>query len=412
MIVRRHVHLMDRAGLIIGTPSIRGLTLWRGRGLRTLRRMLGKYQALVQDLPIKHLPPPSPLAPRQPYEQVFGDYANTYTLTDDPHRMLRADNIVPNVGAAQKDAGPTSGRLSVSGLFRRFAGPVSPVFREVYIWPCTQIDQVVPEDRIPSTLSQHLEVLQEFFGWLGLETIAVRVDDFDHYGRESLLIVTALPGGSPTILATVYVLADHLHERLGLPDDHAAIDVGMTAKPLAVSVLVHDDERGLALASGPTDIQVLLMTGEHDDVSCWLDEMATAGIRVVLRRTGPNRTRRDRVERQAHAAGIPVVVGLGRDGFPDGARIATRHPLRRQSLAGLPGTADMQALLNANDARLRARSAGLMQRLTRQSEIALCESCSEKKGFVGELTPRRPAPCSLCAGPGRRVLKVESGRFY
>jgi hypothetical protein len=420
-----HARLLHDAGYILREPAVRGFTVWRGRGLRVIDRITDEYRRLLSDLAPELVVDPDAVVQAAPYRTIFGDYENVFRLGGSvSSRMLRADNVVdavPSLLDGARGAGQHS-RLTISGLYRRSRGPVSPLFRETYIWPCLEVNHLTRRSDTGDALREHLERLRQLFAWMGLATFVIEVDELGHYGRSSYLVATVLPDGSPTVLATVYALGELLLQRLDVPESYDVVDVGLTAKPLAVATLVHADGRGLMLPSGLTETQLGILVRRPTSpagggapagtVEAWLDRLAASSIRVELQEIAVGTRAAAAGERRLHRRGAPLVVGLRPLTHGAEARVSARAPLRRWTESALPEPSRIAETLASHDQRLTQRSSSLVASYLDSSVAHLCDRCAPAVAHFGRPVCAGRGPCVRCGTRAQPRLLTRAGRFY
>jgi hypothetical protein len=414
-----YVQALQAAEFIMGPPVIKGVPLWRGRGIDAVRLLVEAFADLVRERHPVGVVEHSFLASQADNRRVFGDYTNdVYELVDvpdNPDALFRSDNIVSSL--AQLDRERSDGPLvAVGTVMRHFPGRTPPLFRDRQVWPVVELNQLVPEHSAVAALDHYRTVVERLLWSLAVPSVTVCTDELAGYGKTTYLVVTALPNRRPTVLATLYVLSDELRRALG--QDQDVIDVGFTGKVLATAAMVHTDARGLMLASAIAPVQLGITAAEETDLSrCagWLDALRAAGIRYELRRSAPGTRSRARAERAWHRTGVPLVVGLDRS--PGSVVLCSRLPRQRTELSALPDPATVREHLRAHDDRLRASAQRLMTDTAERGGHVrtLCDRCAGALGssVFGHLVPETRGPCETCADEAGRGLFISAeGRFY
>jgi hypothetical protein len=413
-----YVRHLERAGLIMDPPRVKGMVVWSDAGLRVVRHLVEHFRTLVaarrEPAVVEH----GFLADPAEYHAVFGGYANVYAVAPAAARfagrLLRADNLVTTMAGLRAD-GTDGPRLAVGGLLRRFDGRTPPLFRDRYIWPAVQLtERVVPAAAL-ELLEYYRTATERLFASVGLATVTVRTTALDDYGKVTYLVVTALPNGRPTVLATLYVLADRLRHALGEARD--VVDVGFTGKVLATCAMLHADRHGLALPSTLAPVQLAVTTGPDTDparTGTLLASLRAAGVRTAARTAARATSIRNRAEPGWQALGTPLVLGLDRE-KPGDVALALRQPLARRRLAAPPAPDTVREWLREHDRRLLSRSADLLDRtLSTGAHLrALCTRCASTADAFGTLIPEERASCATCGAPDApRTFISTEGRFY
>lgn len=405
------------AGILAPGPAARGISVWRERGLEVVRFLL--------ELLVARLQPCMPMVVEHPflmdaehYGKVFAEYRNTYQVFASEaggHAVFRPDNMHASVALLKENAhqGPI---VAFGGLLRVLSGPAAPLFRERYIWPSIQINELVDRRDSQSVLDRYQHVLESLIECLGLPVISVRTDSLSRYGQLCYLAVSVMPDGRPTVVATSFVMADRYRVALGVEQD--VIDVGFTGKLLALVAAHHRDHRGLVLPSSIAPLQLGVVTGDAGSswqgLRRWMGELQASGVRVGV--VGPHdaRFRRHRAERRLHRLGVPLVLGMTAEGRL--IRTARRRPLRRGHLTELPSPAAVRAELGDCDADLLAVGRARFDRGLRQGGLLrhTCHPCAARAGLpvFGWTTPAHRTCCTYCCGDGGEALVSDTGRFY
>ncbi|MGW7723100.1 hypothetical protein ACWGJ6_07090 [Streptomyces canus] len=354
------------------------------------------------------------LMPSEEYSGVFGDYGNVYGLAGAPAgfpALLRPDNLVTNVGRLlqAQDPGP---RIAVGGILRDAPGKTPPLFRDRFIWPAVQLTHRVGDTEAQQGLDFYSRVVETLVTELALPVVTVRTPALADYGRVTHLAVSVLPDGRPTVLATLYLLADRLRTALG--DQLQILDIGFTGKLIALCAMLHHDARGLALPSMLAPVQVGITVADSGDaLAPWLARLTHRGIRWSLSRPCGGEKARSRAEARWHRLGVPLVIGVDRE--PGAVIRATRLPLRREPLLGLPEPDRILADLAAHDDRLTRATMRLFTTALRDGGFLrdACETCAKSLPVFGVLVPERRRPCESCgAADGTALFISEQGRFY
>jgi hypothetical protein len=407
-----YVRALEAAEFIMGPPSIKGIPLWRGPGLRAVHLLIDGFLKLVAGRQEADVVEHGFLASSEANKEVFGSYANVYELADLPGKQFRSDNIVSSVGLLRRE-GSGAPVVSVGSILRDSPGKTPPLFRDRNIWPVVELNQLVNGEESVELLGFYATVIEDLLWSIGIPSVTVETPALASYGKTTYLTVAVLPNKRPTVLATLYVLADEL--RLALGERHDVIDVGFTGKLLATAAMMHVDARGLALPStlAPVQVGVTLSAGS-DRSERWLEELRGNGLRCgTVLANGPGA--RARAERSWHRRSVPLVIGLDRT--PGAVTACTRVPLERAELTELPSPRAVRELLAAGDARLAKTARRLFDSAMGEGGHlrSMCGPCAEAAGLAvfGVVVPSPRVRCERCGdSAGQRLFISDEGRFY
>ncbi|AGL19160.1 hypothetical protein [Actinoplanes sp. N902-109] len=411
-----YVQALEAAGLLMGRPAIKGIPLWRGPGLAVVRLLVQRFAGIVRERYAAPLVEHDFLASQADNRQVFGDFGNVYEIVDlagNADAQLRSDNIVSSVGLLDRGAAPAA-LIAVGSILRHFPGRTAPLFRDRLIWPVVEVNQLAPAPDAPAVLDFYRGAVERFLAEIAIPAITLRTDALDAYGKRTYLTVAALPDGRPTVLATLYLLAEQLQQALGSERD--VVDVGFTGKVLATVAMVHTDNRGLMLPAALAPVQVGITVDAGTDLADHgrrLAALQRAGIRFAVRRAASSSRSRSRAEKAWHRQGVPLVLGLDRT--PGSVVLCARRPLRRETLAAFPGPEQLRARLDEHDAALRAHAQRLLDRVVAEQVRVLCTSCAghDDLPVFGAIEPPVPGICDACGGKHAHAVFVSAeGRFY
>ncbi|MEC3978043.1 hypothetical protein [Amycolatopsis sp. H20-H5] len=411
-----YVRALEAAKFIMGPPSIKGIPLWRGAGLRAVQLLIEGFLALVARREEAAFAEHGFLSSAEANKEVFGSYANVYELLDvpgHPGTQFRSDNIVTSIARLQREdsAAPV---VAVGSILRDAAGKTPPLFRDRNIWPVVELNQLADSDKALELLGFYATVIEDLLWSIGVPSVTVETPALASYGKTTYLTVAVLPNKRPTVLATLYILADEL--RVALGEQHDVIDVGFTGKLLATAAMVHVDARGLALPStiAPVQVGVTLSAGNDQAQSAqWLEELRAGGLRCETTLAG-SQGARARAEQAWHRRSVPLVIGLDRT--PGAVTTCTRLPIKRTELPELPSPQAVHDLLAAGDARLAKTARRLFDSAMDEGGHlrSRCDSCAEDAGLAvfGVVVPRTPVRCERCGTTGQRLFISDEGRFY
>jgi len=412
-----HVQVLEAAGFIAGPPTIKGIPLWRTAGIRSVRLLIDIFLDLAasrEDLTVVEHPF---LASTVANREVFGSYDNIYELLDlpeHPSTQFRSDNIVSSVHRI-RSADRDDPVVSVGTVVRRTPGKTVPLFRDRSVWPVIELNQRASSQQASEMLDFYALVIEDLLWSIGIPSVTVQTPALSSYGKKTYLTVTALPDKRPTVLATLYILADEIRSALGVRED--LIDVGFTGKLLGTAAMLHVDARGLLLPSTIAPVQVgvtLAANGERSRSEQWLAALRRSGIRCeISTENGVNG--RARAERAWHRRGVPLVIGLDRS--PGSVTICARKPLVRTELLNLPGPRQVWDLLSVADARLRDCAREVFDSAMEDGGHlrSLCRRCADAAGLAvfGHVVASAPAHCEQCSDvPAQRLFVSNEGRFY
>lgn len=413
MIDKSYVAALAAAKMLTPTPAAKGIPVWRERGLITATLLLSFFVDRVQEFSCPVVMEHSFLMPARPYRRVFGEYGNTYMAevpAMDGERVLRPDNLHASA-ARLGEASDGNPIIATGGLLRTLRGGAAELFRDRHIWPAIQGNHLVRRAEAGTVLTRWRHAVEATIAAAALPTVTIKPATESPYGRSSLLVLSCLPDGRPTVLATLYVLADRYRRRLGISRD--VIDVGFTGKVVAVAAMHHRDHRGLTLPSAIAPLQagIVAAVGDAPAADAWLGRLSSSGIRARIVTVKDSTSSRWRAEHRLHREAAPLVIGTA-----TGA-LVRRMPLRR---APMPAAGDVSsavaAELAAHDRRLAARSMRRLERGFCDSGLLryMCPACAEtaKPPLSGWVVPRNAGACTSCGRAGRQALLSDAERFY
>jgi hypothetical protein len=407
------VRALAAARMITATPAAKGIPMWRERGLITadllLRLFVERARQFSRPVVVEH----PFLLPADPYQRVFGNYANSYIAKVpglNGNWVLRPDNLHINA-ARLREPKEDEPIIATGGLLRTLHGGAAEMFRDRHIWPAIQANQLVDRSDAALALSRWRQAVEETIAGAGLPTVTVEPAAESPYARRCLLVVSCLPDGRPTVLATLYVLSDMYRRRLGVAAD--LIDVGFTGKIVAVAAMHHRDSRGLALPSALAPLQLGIVTASHRQrvADAWAGKLETSGIRAQILTVHESASPRRRAERRLHREATPLVISAST------GMLVRRMPLRRTPM---PASCDPVALvateLAAHDRRLAGFSTRRFERGLRHTGLLrhICAGCAAtvKPALFGWAEPGDVGACASCGNTGRKALLSETERFY
>jgi hypothetical protein len=404
------------AGLVVTGPAGPGASesiIWRARGVAVTQHwdelVEASWRAVFPELRRNA----SPLVePEARYRSIFPEYANVVGVTDarGTPSVIRADNLTQVVPRLVGDIDGTV-VLSTGGLLRRLDGPARPLFRDAWIWPAFQVNQIVRSSETEQALRSHRTVLAQVLSQLGLASFAVRLREPGHYGSYAELTCTTLPTGRPTVLATTYLMAARYRERLGVSPDHALIDVGFTGKALAVAAMNHADTGGLALPPALAPEQIAILTDQPGaaPVREVEDRLRRFGARTSTTTVRGNRATWTRAWRRArrYCASLGLAESAGT--WFGMAREHTTWDCLGEDVIAAALWADRSLARCAQRQLDRSR-----RRMTSSLDELLTHGCpSCRSGHdTGWVMPHVPGTCPGCGNATNQALPDTFGRFY
>lgn len=413
-----YVRSLGAAEFLLTQPSVKGIPLWRGHGIRAVHLLVQRFATLAAARhPVKVVEHPF-LASASRNREVFGEYDNVYELLDvqgDADLQMRSDNIVPNTALLRRKEAPES-LIAVGPVVRDAPGKTPPLFRDKHIWPVVELNEVCSQEQSEQALDFYRAVLEDLLRSAGIPALTIETPALAAYGKKTYLTVSALPNRRPTVLATLYVLADRL--RAALSDGDEVVDVGFTGKVFATAAMLHEDGRGLVLTSSTAPVQLgVIAAGSTPPgtLDRWLKALDDAGVRCRVEVAHPGTSARDRAERRFLRRGTPLVIGLDRT--PGAIVACTRQPLSRTTLRSLPSPAEVITLLNDHDDRVYRSARQVFDRTMHGNGHlrTLCDPCADTAELpvFGTVVPEVRQPCETCTEPtGRQLFISEEGRFY
>ncbi|MDP9583672.1 UNVERIFIED_ORG: hypothetical protein J2791_002984 [Burkholderia contaminans] len=259
-----YIRALTQAGFVLPQGYGKGFPVLREPTLIALRVLREKFIEHVSDGSECVLARPSQLVPAWQYsEEVreFGGFDNCFEVQLDGRQfVLRPDAALSNLRTlvARHALGDKRPVVAVFQGFRKVDGATAPLFRDRFIFPFVQFNRLVPMVRLDDALNRLWRQLGDFFEALALPVRIVDFGSWKSYARKLVVVVAHLPGGKPTIVAMCYVVGETYRQQAGIPDDVAALDVGITEKVLATLAMKHRDQTGIRLPSVVAPTQVVV----------------------------------------------------------------------------------------------------------------------------------------------------------
>jgi hypothetical protein len=345
----RNRQRLVQAGLISPFDYAPGFIALLPRGVRAVDLLHGLYgRSLEERMAVRVIDSPSVetvAAYREDYGATY-DYQNFFSLQlDGGMHVVRPDSLASMVKLSALL--PDVALLNPRPLFRAETADPAPLIRDRHLWGALQCVHHVASEPFEPVWEAHAAAFASFLTAIKLPSLAVQAPPLREHAERRLLTFSLTADGRLWLTSTLYLLSPHLVRPMGATG--RVIELGFTAKLIALVVGLHADDAGPILPSHLAPTQVLLATApadlEHD--------MRMGGLRVE--RAAADRTWANALKR-ARREGIPVLLGQ-RDENRD-TSVATylrasdgRDPVPR---SGLLDT--ITSALDAHDATLWHRA--------------------------------------------------------
>jgi hypothetical protein len=293
--------LLVQGGMISQFDLASGFPGVLPRGMDVVERYQQRYlAALAARFPVTEVMTPL-LTPSAAYRSDYGhsyDYGNTFELAVDGHpHMVRPDSLTAMIRLA---VGRDTDSVLVcrQPLFRSEMTDPQPFARDRHIWG---VIQVVHHDRegVPDLLARHAEAVVELHTALRIPVLLVQAPPLRDHARQRLLTFSLTPAGHLWLTSTIYEIAPSFAAAAGATGP--VLEVGVTAKLVALAALLHRDDAGLRLptALAPADVEVAAGTPPQlvqalDRAGLTSDQLSQS-FRAAIRR--------------AEKSGTPVLIG-------------------------------------------------------------------------------------------------------
>lgn len=299
--------LLVQGGMISPLDLAPGFPGVLPRGMDVIERYQQQYlDALAARFLVSEVTTPL-LTPSALYRSDYGlnyDYGNTFELVVDgsPH-MVRPDSLTSMIRLAV-ESGTDSVLVCRQPLFRSETADPQPLVRDRHIWG---IIQAVHHDQAnrPDLLRSHAEAVLHLHTALRVPTLLVQAPPLREHARQRLLTFTLTPAGQLWLTSTIYEIAPLLARQGGATG--MVIEVGVTAKLVALAALLHRDYAGLRLPTVLASSAVEVTAEAAPQLTEALDRAGLTYTEIFQ----PFRAAIRRVER----SGGPVLLGQGEDGL-------------------------------------------------------------------------------------------------
>lgn len=416
---RSYVDALIQAKFIAPTGYAKGMPLWLEPGLVAAQLLVDLFAEKLKSMGTTEIPEiisHPMLVPEESYHSIYGRRQNVYSLKrceNSEREVVRPDNMMMSVTALQA-RGKRGPMIAVGGLLRPISGNTRALFRDQYIWPAVQTTELVDEESAEDTMHRYRQAIEAMLGNLGLPTVTITVPDFPGYSRLSWLVISYLPSGRPTVLATLYILARRFSHALGVCAD--IIDVGFTGKILAVVAQHHRDRQGLALPSVVAPVQVALLADERmssEAATSFTSQLQAAGLRVVRNTVRSQLSIRRHAERRWQQRGTPLIIGVHEDGH---VGFGYRCPVER-GIEHVPlQVSKVIEMLQRHDSHLLAATTACCRQFILDAGILTfrCMGCAQSvhPPVIGWVIPECQGVCRCGTSAGRLAFISETSRIY
>jgi hypothetical protein len=322
--------LLVQGGIISQFDLAPGFPAVLPRGVDVVERYQQQYlAALAARFTVTEVTTPL-LMPSARYRSDYGltyDYANTFELALDgsPH-MVRPDGLAAMIRLAVARR-IDSVLVCRQPLFRSETADPQPFVRDRHIWGVMQAVHHYEGDQ-PGLLRQHAEAVVDLLTALRIPTLLVRAPPLRDHASRRLLTFSLTPAGQLWLTSTIYEITPSLAARLGATG--RVVEVGVTAKLIALAALLHCDDAGLRLPSALAPASVDIAA---DTTPRLTEVLGRAGL-TYAQVAQSFRAAIGRVEK----SGTPLLVGQGHDRWAVFTR-AGRTVSRARTADDVVGTA-------------------------------------------------------------------------
>lgn len=390
---------LQRAGITATTSFGRGLPVLLPWGLAIVDHLIDLVEASLRSA----VTPgawcswePNLVRDAAAYDEETGESTasdSTFAFAMDGRaRVLRPDAAVDGLrrALAQPGAGRRAG-FAAYPAHRDLRGACIPLNRDRAIWPLMQLNVVSGASDAGRLRDDLLEGLDGVFAALGLPVVKVDHGVWKRYARRRIDWVLAAPGAVPTVLAMAYEVGDRFRDLAGVPQDHVAWDVGLTARPVRILWELQVSARRciLPFAIAPVHVVVGSSAVSHE-------ALASGDLRIEVVD--------DAAEdwwKPWEARGVPVIVARAKSG--------------RRCLIGGESWANSSEPL---DALVAAASRPVPDPvLSGRTERGpgfdvLCRDHQAGRTMAAPVLPRVHGPCKVCGEPGHTCLSADSEQIY
>lgn len=411
MSVQKGIQVLRQAGALTTAEMASGFPLWLPFGTEIAERFYKTYmEELGRETDFVELESPL-LIRRDIYTETTEttyDYRNMFSLeVGSEEYIVRPDNLV----AAAQAMTRARCQLPVvmqGSLYRSESEHLRPLFRDRHIWCVVQVAQNCESDAITDTMSRHYKVFDRFLQRLCLAVQHVDNPPIRNHSLGGIYSYVFPDPESLALIGTLYRLAPAMVQRLGLTGD--VVDLGFTAKILAIAAGIHSDDQGLVLpmALCPTLVTVICKANEDR-------EQAEKVVERLKKRFG-----RVKVESQlwrqgikeARRKGVPVSLLIDSQGT---SKLLQRSGSQSRALEPDCEQA-VSAALALHDSDLAARSSAVRGEALRLSKASKIAECSDELAQAGwhNLGAVLPGPFDVDQSSLHRKLNFfsRSRRLY
>ena len=249
--------LLAQAQLISAFDYAPGYVGLLSRGVRAIDRLHAAFARLATDLlPVRVVASPE-LTEVETYRERYGashDYQNVYALTTPSGRhVVRPDSLAEMV--SQGAATPGTMLANPRPIFRADTTSPSPLMRDKHLCGVVQAVTVTDPTTCDAVLRDHAQLVTALHTEIRLPMLLVEAPPLRAHADRRYLSFCVTPNGRLWLTSTLYVLGRGLTDPMG--GTGPVVELGFTAKLLALAVAAHSDAVGPLLPCALSHEQVV-----------------------------------------------------------------------------------------------------------------------------------------------------------
>jgi hypothetical protein len=354
------------------------------------------------------------------YENMYAfGMKQSNTEADLGQYVLRPDNLVSAADELRRHKGAGDRQqqrtvLTCGSLWRADTDRMAPLVRDRHMWRAIEAITLVPAGEVGTTqrvqelLAAHWDVMGEVCEALALPQIFYEAAGLRDHSTRCLMSLAMPDPDTLTLTSTLFELSPAMSRRLNL--EGTLIDLGVTAKLLAISLMALADRWGLVLPTSIAPDRVIVGARRPEDIGA-AQEMGRIlsrsfeGVTVDTRPWG-------QVLRAARKRGVPSLVLLDGQGT---VKLIHRITDESEDLGADPARQIADAML-AHDRQVHERSRRILDDALGKGEVVrLIDHDEPVPGGWFELGALRSIGCrpseSEYTTKGPRVLS-HARRLY
>ncbi|MFD7717091.1 hypothetical protein [Streptomyces sp. NPDC059814] len=289
--------LLVSSGIISAFDFAPGFPALLPGGLGLIERMHAQYEAEAGRVAATEVVSATPLLNSREYRDAYDgthSYSNVYEVDGAEPSVLRPDGLRELVLHRRVD----KVLLCRDPLFRAETTDARPLIREKHVWAVCQMVHQVVDGSMADVWTGHRDAFLRFMDAMLIPTLVVEAPPLRRHAQRRILTFTRTPDGRTWLTCTLYHLDDDFVARLGARG--SVIELGYTAKLIAMGVALHEDRHGVCLPSRLAPAQALVPRRAPEAVR---EVLRGAGLRVHEGKADWTAT-----VRTARRTGAPLVV--------------------------------------------------------------------------------------------------------